>query len=979
MKQLWFIIFSLILALWLPVPTQAQSPDEAGSPPAPPNEADYAALLGTATSQGQVRVIVQLKTAFQPEGSLTAASLADQRAGIARSQIGLLNRLAGYQVNVLRQYQYTPGLALTVDAAGLGALNQAPEVERILPDEIGYAALDNSTSLIGANYAWQAGYSGAGWTIAIVDSSGVDKNHPFLQGKVVAEACFSSNDPTIQATTICPNGQETQLGPGSAEPCVFPTATCYHATHDAGTAAGKGPSFSGVARDANLISISAGSLSNNFDRCSSAGRLTPCLIYFDSDVVAALEYIYSLRNNFNIAAVNMSSGGGRYFSTCNNHITRPIIDSLYSVGIVSTVSAMNNGYTDSMGAPACVTNAISVGATDLNDRVADFSNSASFLDLLAPGVAIKSAVPGGSFAFVSGTSMAAPHVAGAVAVLKSAKPAASVSEILSALQSTGRPVRDQRNGLVKPRIQVDVAVNALLNQPAVLLTKTTPDRLPMPGQQRLTYTVTAQNVTTKNVTNATLLDTLPAGITFAGPVTLQGGSGVVADDAADLPTLVSGLNLSAGQRVTVTLPVALNPGLADNLRLVNQASIVASSLPLPGRATVPTTHHNRLLLQELKLVAGDGLANDRFGTALALTGDTLVVGAPGRQSAAGAVYIFARSQAGANPWSQVKRITATDGAAADQFGYSLALSGDTLAVGAWGKNSSTGAVYLFGRNQGGANNWGLIKKLPSTGLTTGEQFGFAVALTGDLLVVGAPGKNQRSGVVYLFGRNQGGTNNWGQNQQLTTADGSGIGLGVSVALDGETLAAGAPDSGGLARSGRTYIFTRNSSSGSWSQLKLITPGPDFGGNRFGRAVALRGDTLIVGAPGHNATGAAFVFSRSQNWGLVKKLVPGGGFAGDFFGLALAFDSSGLIVGASGHSMERGLAYAFSPTTWGVTQQPVAGDGLPYDRFGTAIALNGQILAIGAADDNNNKGTVYLYTLPVSEAPATAVYLPLILK
>ncbi|NJN92823.1 MAG: hypothetical protein HC875_01390 [Anaerolineales bacterium] len=246
-------------------------------------------------------------------------------------------------------------------------------------------------------------------------------------------------------------------------------------------------------------------------------------------------------------------------------------------------------------------------------------------------------------------------------------------------------------------------------------------------------------------------------------------------------------------------------------------------------------------------------------------------------------------------------------------------------------------------------------------------------------MVGAPGKNQRSGVVYLFGRNQGGTNNWGQNQQLTTADGSGIGLGVSVALDGETLAAGAPDSGGLARPGRTYIFTRNSSSGNWSQLKLITPGPDFGGNRFGRAVTLRGDTLIVGAPGHNAAGAAFVFSRSQNWGLVKKLVPGGGFAGDFFGLALAFDSSGLIVGASGHSIERGLAYAFSPTTWGVTQQPVAGDGLPYDRFGTAIALNGQILAIGAADDNNNKGTVYLYTLPVSEAPATAVYLPLILK
>jgi subtilisin family serine protease len=162
----------------------------------------------------------------------------------------------------------------------------------------------------------------------------------------------------------------------------------------------------------------------------------------------------------------MSLGGGQYFSACDasQSSRKAAIDNLRSVNIATVISSGNSGYKTAIGAPACISTAISVGSTTDSDVVSSFSNVASFLSLLAPGSSINSSVPGGGYDVFNGTSMAAPHVTGAWAILKSKFPSASVDEILKALQITGVLVNDTRSGGTVTgmrRIQVDYALNAM--------------------------------------------------------------------------------------------------------------------------------------------------------------------------------------------------------------------------------------------------------------------------------------------------------------------------------------------------------------------------------------------------------------------------------------------------------------------------------------------------------------------------------------
>jgi subtilisin family serine protease len=451
----------------------------AGQPPlqAQPEQAQIARrLIDRAQREGKARVIVGVRAPFMPEGPLQTADLMRQRAGIATAQSRVIDQLAGLSISEVRRYESIPFFAAHVSAAALERLAQMPEVASIQEDVADAPALAESTTLIGATSARSAGYNGNGWAIAILDT-GIQTTHPFLAGAVASEACYSHVD--VGQTSLCPGGTTSSTAPGSGVDCSAAFAGCDHGTHVAGIAAGRGypggPAYSGVAHQAALISIQ---VFTGFDAPSCGG--TPCVLTYTSDQISALQRVYDLRDTYRIAAVNMSLGGGRYDdqAVCDsqNAARKAAIDQLRSVGIGVVIASGNSGFTGSMSAPGCISSAISVGSTDdgslstVADRLSSFSNSAPFLNLLAPGNAITSSVPGG-FAVFAGTSMAAPHVAGAWALMKQRKPLAVVTEILNAFTATGAQVTDGRpvnfaagdtiTGVVKPRIDVATAINAV--------------------------------------------------------------------------------------------------------------------------------------------------------------------------------------------------------------------------------------------------------------------------------------------------------------------------------------------------------------------------------------------------------------------------------------------------------------------------------------------------------------------------------------
>lgn len=409
------------------------------------------ALTQRAWTEGTVRIIVELDTSnHTPEGRLSSAAAIVQRQDIATRQAYVRHGLRGIRHRIIHQYRTIPYLALEAGPDALRIIDALKGiVTRVEEDALDAPTLAESGPLVSAPTAQSAGWDGTGMVIATLDT-GVDKDHPFLSGRVVDEACYSSNG-------NCPNGLTVQTGIGAGVPCTYAAEACKHGTHVAGIAAGAGVSFSGIAPGAELLPIQVFS---EFTGAFCAGTEDPCAAAYVSDQVAALEHIYDLRDTYNFAAVNMSLGGSAKFTApCDSDSRKLVIDNLRSVGIATVIASGNSGYVNGISPPACISSAISVGSTEdgsfgtVADHVSSFSNSASFLSLLAPGQWITSSVPGGDFETWDGTSMATPHVAGAWAVMKQASPSASVSSVLTALQNMGKPVTDSRNGITKSRIK----------------------------------------------------------------------------------------------------------------------------------------------------------------------------------------------------------------------------------------------------------------------------------------------------------------------------------------------------------------------------------------------------------------------------------------------------------------------------------------------------------------------------------------------
>ncbi len=459
-------------------------------------DAQWDRLKTKARDKGSVRTLVRLKETSAFDGALsTPQAQADRARAVHSLQNDVLTALrdgSSSLVEPTARFDYIPYLALRADADTLAKLRADPRVLDIREERFYRPSLVDSVPLVGGNLAFNKGFSGSGQTVAVLDS-GVDKDHLFLKGRVVSEACYSTTDSALQATSVCPGGATSSTAAGSGQHCnadipALDDAGCDHGTHVTGIAtglgSGSGVAFNGVGRSANIIAIQVFTKVDDPAACGGASD-TPCIIGADADLMQAMERVLTLTATLPVAAVNLSLGGGSFTSACDSSEAafKSVVDLLKNAGVATVASSGNEFTASAMGSPACISSVVSVGATNKSDAVTSFSNSANFLDLLAPGSLINSSVPGAtvssfvqrtatsnSFGIKSGTSMAAPHVAGAFAVLRgflasqagvNIKSAATVNNILAALKDTGKSVVDSRNGLTHPRIQVDKAFDNL--------------------------------------------------------------------------------------------------------------------------------------------------------------------------------------------------------------------------------------------------------------------------------------------------------------------------------------------------------------------------------------------------------------------------------------------------------------------------------------------------------------------------------------
>jgi len=439
-----------------------------------------------------------------------------------------------------------------------------------------------------------------------------------------------------------------------------------------------------------------------------------------------------------------------------------------------------------------------------------------------------------------------------------------------------------------------------------------------------------------------------------------------------LPRRRSLFSISSKFRLLLIKPIPLfvtDPPVVSVVEPLEARRLLSASLGSPPAALQPAVAPALAYLGEI--TASDSAVGAYFGCSVAISGNTAVAGAPGANNGHGVAYVFTRSGL---TWYQVAELTDPNDGLFDTFGNAVAISGNTVVIAAPGVNSDQGAAYVFTQS---GSTWNQVAELTSSD-PAADFIGSSVAIGGNTIVVGAYATdvngNLQQGAAYVFTEPGNGWANMTQTSRLTAADGAATDcFGSSVSIDGNTIAVGAPgDFSG--QTGKAYVFAEPGAGwGNMTQTAELTSSDSSGDDEFGESVSISGNTVVVGARLATAgqTGAAYVFTESgSGWAdmtQTAELTASDSAQDDYFGHAVSISGNTVAVGATEANGSQGEAYVFTEPAAGwenmtQTSTVTASNGAAGDNFGDAVAISDGTLAIGAQYAAGG-GAVYTYAVP----------------
>jgi hypothetical protein len=383
----------------------------------------------------------------------------------------------------------------------------------------------------------------------------------------------------------------------------------------------------------------------------------------------------------------------------------------------------------------------------------------------------------------------------------------------------------------------------------------------------------------------------------------------------------------------------------------------------------PATRADAPWSQEAKLTASDAAASDRFGCSVAVSGNTVVIGACQDDSSRGSAYVFEKPGSGWADMTQTAKLTASGGVANDGFGYSVAISGDTIVVGARGDDGS-GSAYVFEKPISGWTDMSQTAKLTASDAAEGDAFGHSVAIDGDTILVGAFADESGQGSAYVFLEGAGWTSTT-EDAKLTASDGAGAdNFGYSVSISGDTAVVGAWNDATVGVTGSAYVFLEGAGWTTKTQDAKLTASDGAAYDEFGRSVAVDGDTIVVGANGDDGTrGSAYVFEEPiTGWTDMTQtanLTASVRSAYDELGRSVSIDGGTVVAGAYGDATWQGAAYVFDKpdTGWAnmtETAKLTVSGGAVVDQFGWSVAIAGDTIVGGAYGYGSGQGAAYIF-------------------